>query len=413
MSWYKSVRTPADIGIFNSLAELNEYTNNNPGMAVIGSCASVLGVQYTYGDGGWAVGAASNSSSEYGDVVLMGDSITMCYGSFALQAMQKISKRVVGNYGAAGKKIQEMVNYLPQAIATGARYVTMCVGTNNYLEDQRLWFGEYDALFLALRNSGMIPLITTNPPSGAGTRFDRNVAQAFAAKKYGFPIYDPWSQFVIANRPQGWATGKTIADDFTHPLRSIRTVVATTFADQIQKEIFDPMPVKSQFDGLLANPVFNSDSNSDGISDSWTQYVTNGSPTYSRTSYGSTGLFTQNIALDFTGGGSNAILISEVLTASKPSYWLVKGKISGTFPDSDSGFGLTADARISAKCDGVSRIGNTSFSGGGDSESQYIFGPYTTLQVTLILESNIALAGVFTASFSEIGVANLTALGIM
>ena len=242
-----------------------------------GTTAIVDGVAVTWG--GETVGLVDVSvSPDFSGVWTgFGDSITATNFAFSLTAIQNMGMAHVGIsaggygiqlFGYPGKRSDEVLQYIQDIIASGAKNCIVMLGTNNANQSTSLatFYSDLVTIYQSLKRAG-IRVIGSHIPPGTNKpenifKFNHAITKAGAA--CGVLILSPWGAFANA------ITGELVSGvDITHPNPAQSSSAASICVQQIKDGVTAKILATSNVGGLVANPCFAVDSNADGLADSW------------------------------------------------------------------------------------------------------------------------------------------------
>lgn len=230
------------------------------------------------------------SASVYGSrpinalCAIIGDSISAAFSSAASVAANKTFLTLIkNNLAVAGSKIADQKSKVNVAKSYGAKYLMVQVGSNDVSTPETA-YADYVELFSEIYDKGLIPIVSYIPPRDASltkNTYKINVALYFACKKKGINVYDPWMQFALG--AGGW--NAPVDALLLHPKPTTRATAGDTLSTQIiNNGTYRPL-IRSYIDSLCLGAGFQSDTNTDGLSDGWGESHVGSTHSYSRTQY--------------------------------------------------------------------------------------------------------------------------------
>lgn len=357
---------------------------------------------------------------------LLGDSITYAPSSCTKLTAKKLGFDIVYNGSFGGAKIADMTPRASLAVASGADFAIIQIGTNDVLANRSTseMYLDYVALFEECIKYGLNP-ICIQVPTINGTWKEKNFSCRLSCYKaclqYKIPLYDPWSQF--ANPDGAWSvdTWSGLAVDNVHPVTSVHVTASNTLVSMFESNHDSGYPLERASGGsLVSNGCFNS--NNGFLGTDWVS-VLSPSGSVSIENDGTNGHKLQVCTLVNPTSGHTAYVEQSITPASLSSNDKIElsGKMFISIPDrSDSvcevrAYLMSSGDGISYENMGVIDGLNVSLLAGGESQFLYkltrpTWAPYNKIQLGLKAVSNGT--GTFTAKFGRIALVDLTKNGL-
>lgn len=200
-----------------------------------------------------------------------GDSITAQLNSYAETAVKIAGQDFVGKFGYSGYRSDQIIQYIPQVLASGASKCVLQIGTNDAssLVPVSDFYDNLVLLYKGLQQGGMtVESVYISPDDTLlGNVFKYNIAIYKASKACGVRAHSVWDG--MANADGSWKTNYDL--DGRHPSKLAVSIASKKLADQILQNSFDLPRPYSAGSGLVLNPTF---SGVGTIADGW--YAFNG-----------------------------------------------------------------------------------------------------------------------------------------
>lgn len=253
--------------------------------ARVGTALSSVGYRYVgpgTGVGAWAV--IPQNASALHTWTGFGDSLAANPWAFSSTAILLSGNTLVGqsnyasgvnSFGYAGKRSDEIIQYIPAVLASGAKNVIVIVGANDRLQNVSVavFYANLRTIYERLIAGGACVFGSYLAPEDTKplATYPYNCAIRKAANEFGIDVLSPFD--AVTNPVDGkWVSGKS--GDGTHPLVPVSGDCGAVAASQIENKTFPRLYATSNIGGIVANGCFTNDTNSDGTPDGWAKQTT-------------------------------------------------------------------------------------------------------------------------------------------
>lgn len=213
-----------------------------------------------------------------------GDSLAATTWAFPSTAILMAGNQLVGqsnyaeginSFGYSGKRSDEIIQYIPAVIASGAKTVIVIVGANDRLQNVAVatFYANLRAIYAGLIAGGVRVFGSYLAPEDTKPllTYPYNCAVRKAASEFGVNVLSPFD--AVTNPADAkWVSGKS--SDGTHPNALASGDCGAVAAGQISTGVYPRLYATSNIGGLVANACFTEDSNSDGTPDNWLKQTT-------------------------------------------------------------------------------------------------------------------------------------------